>query len=83
MTLPADVAAAIAMDRADPAIRADLARFLGAALARGPKRRFDMADAIRSAWRDVFPRGQPSAAAWRPLSGPYSGGQRHRRAAAP
>ena len=54
MTLPGDVAPTLAVDRLDPAVREPLARFFGRSLARDPKRRYDTAEAMRAAWRDLF-----------------------------
>lgn len=54
MTLTADSSAVVALERFDPAVRDGLARFFATALARDPKRRFDTAEAMRGAWRDVF-----------------------------
>lgn len=54
MTLAADVAPGIATERFDPAVREPLARFFEKALARDPRQRFDTAEAMRGAWRDIF-----------------------------
>lgn len=44
----------LAAERFDPAVRDGLTRFFHSALARDPKRRFDTAEAMRGAWRDLF-----------------------------
>lgn len=54
ITLAADVAPGIATERFDPAVRDALTRFFLKALARDPKQRFDTAEAMRGAWRDIF-----------------------------
>lgn len=54
MTLSADVAPGIATERFDPAVRESLTRFFEKALARDPRQRFDTAEAMRGAWRDIF-----------------------------
>ena len=54
ITLPVDAEPGIATERFDPAVRELLARFFAKALARDPKQRFDTAEAIRGAWRDIF-----------------------------
>ncbi len=54
MTLPADVKPTLAGERFDPAVRDALTRFFLKALARDPKARFDTAEAMRAAWRDIF-----------------------------
>lgn len=54
MTLAADVAPGIATERFDPAVREPLTRFFEKALARDPRQRFDTAEAMRGAWRDIF-----------------------------
>jgi serine/threonine protein kinase len=54
MTLPADATPSLATERFDPAVRDGLTSFFSKALARDPKRRFDTAEAMRAAWRDLF-----------------------------
>ncbi|MBK9410099.1 MAG: protein kinase [Gemmatimonadetes bacterium] len=54
MTLDADVKPTLAVDRLDPAVRDGLSRFFSKALGRDPKRRFDTAEAMRTAWREIF-----------------------------
>lgn len=54
MTLAADTKPVLGLDRVDPTMREGLSRFFMIALARDPKRRFDTAEAMRAAWRDLF-----------------------------
>lgn len=54
MTLDADVKPTLAVDRLDPAVRDGLSRFFNKALGRDPKRRYDTAEAMRTAWREIF-----------------------------
>jgi serine/threonine protein kinase len=53
-TLPTDAVPVLAAERFDPAVRDGLTRFFRTALARDPKERFDTAEAMRAAWRDLF-----------------------------
>jgi serine/threonine protein kinase len=53
-TLPDSAEPVIARERFDPAVREGLERFFARALARDPKRRFDTAEAMHVAWRDLF-----------------------------
>lgn len=54
MTLPTEAVASVATERFDPAVREGLARFFATAFSREPKQRYDTAEGMRSAWRDVF-----------------------------
>lgn len=54
MTLALDVKPMLAVERFDPAVRDALSRFFLKALARDPKVRYDTAEAMRAAWRDIF-----------------------------
>jgi serine/threonine protein kinase len=53
-TLPAEAEPVLARERFDPSIREEMERFFLRALARDPRKRFDTAEAMRAAWRDLF-----------------------------